>query len=142
MNIHPLVVHFPIALLLAAALLEGIGILTRREEFSRAAWWNQLFGTIGLATAVLTGIRARDLASLSGDSLELFELHEQSAFLVAALFAGLLLWRLGTRTRVPANHRWLYFLLFAAGIVLLAGAAWFGGELVFRFGAGVTRAPA
>lgn len=136
MDLHPLLVHYPIALLPVAGLLECVGIITRRDDFSRAAWWNQLLGTIGLGAAAFTGIRAGEMANLSGLALETLDRHQQMAFVLTGLFAGLLLWRLGTRTRLPARARWLYGLLYLAGVALLVAVAWYGGELVFRFGAG------
>ena len=137
MDLHPLLVHFPIALLSTAGLLECIAVVTRRHDFSRAAWWNQLLGTIGLGSAAFTGMRAGEVAGLTGIALETLDRHQQMAFVLTALFAGLLLWRLGTRTLLPARGRWFYGLLYLAGIALLVAVAWYGGQLVFRFGAGV-----
>ena len=39
-SVHPLVVHFPIALLLTALLLDGAGLVFRRPDLHRLALWN------------------------------------------------------------------------------------------------------
>lgn len=136
-TVHPFVVHFPVALLVAAFLLEVAALALRRTELSRAGWWNQLLGTAGIAAAVLTGLSAKQTASIQGNAAALFEVHEQVAFAVTAIFALLLLWRIGTRTQLPQKPRMVYIALFAAGIALLLYGAWFGGELVYRYGTGI-----
>lgn len=141
MDFHPLLVHFPIALLLAAGFFECLSAASRRDDFSRVGWWNQLLGTIGLGAAVASGIRAGGMGHPQGETLLLLELHQQLAFAASAVFAGLLLWRLSSRTRLPGRGRWAYALLFAGGLALLLGTAWYGGELVFRHGTGVTALP-
>jgi len=133
-SVHPFLVHFPVALLTVAIGLEIVASLTGREELSRAGWWNQLAGSVGLAAAVVSGLFAEKAAQIGGGAKAIFEVHEQIAFAASALFALLLLWRIGSRTRIPRNYRLLYLLLFAAGVCLLLAGAWYGGELVFRFG--------
>lgn len=133
-SIHPFMVHFPIALLTVAAVLEVVAFISGKEEYSRAGWWNQVAGSMGLAFAVLSGLSAEKAARIGADAAGIFETHQQVAFAVSALFALLLLWRIGVRTRIPKNHRLLYLALFLAGVILLLTGAWYGGELVFRFG--------
>ncbi len=133
-SVHPFLVHFPIALLTVAAALELVASVSGKEEYSRAGWWNQLAGSIGLAAAVLSGMSAEKATRIGADAAGIFETHQQVAFAVSALFALLLLWRIGARTRIPPNQRLLYLTLFVAGVILLLTGAWYGGELVFRFG--------
>ena len=135
-NLHPLVVHFPVALLLMAVLLELIALLWKQPEFSRAAWWNQIAGTLGLAFAVASGLFAESTVHMADDASELFERHELIAFVAATLFVTLLLWRIGSRG-APPRQRWIFLLLLAAGAVLLLTGAYYGGEMVFRYGVGV-----
>ena len=137
-NFHPFVVHFPLALLAAALVFEALAIIFDSGELSRAGWWNQLLGSLGVFAAVLSGLSAEKSVTLQGSAKEIFGFHEQIAFLVAALFAGLLLWRIGTKTRVPEKPRWIYLALFGAGVALMLYGAWLGGELVYGHGAGVT----
>ena len=52
---HPLVVHFPIALLLTAVLLDLAALVLRRPGLHRIALWNLSLGALGAGIAVLTG---------------------------------------------------------------------------------------
>jgi uncharacterized membrane protein len=137
-NFHPFFVHFPLALLAAALACEALAIIFRSEELSRAGWWNQLLGSLGLVAAILSGLSAEKSVTLQGTAKEIFGLHEQIAFLAAALFSGLLLWRIGTKTRVPEKLRWLYLALLCAGVALMLYGAWLGGEMVYGHGTGVS----
>jgi uncharacterized membrane protein len=135
-NIHPLIVHFPIGLLLVAFLLEVIALLWKKQEFSRAGWWNQIAGTLGLALAVVSGLLAETTVRMANDAREPFERHEQIAFVVATLFAVLLFWRIASRGQIP-RPSWVFLLCFAAGVALLVTGAFLGGEIVYRYGVGV-----
>ena len=136
-NPHPAIVHFPIALLTVAVLFELLSRVLKREDFSRIGWWMQLSGTIVLALAVLSGIFARDTVTIGPLARPDFELHQQLAFAAAGLFAALLFWRIAAKSRIPEKHALLYLVLLACGVAVLWAGAWYGGEMVYRFGVGV-----
>jgi uncharacterized membrane protein len=137
LNLHPLFVHFPVALLPVALILEIAALILNKEEVSRAGWWNQILGTIALAAAVISGLFAEGTVHFSDAAREVIGTHEQFAFLAAALFGGLLFWRISCRGKIPDKPPHLFLLLLALGVGLVLTGAWFGGELVFRFGVGV-----
>ncbi len=137
-NIHPFLVHFPVGLLTTALVFDLLGVFLRREELTRVGWWAQLAGTIGIAAAVLSGLTAKGEAVISTLASETFNTHQQLAFLTAAAFTALLLWRVGSRTRIDPARQRLYLILFTGALACLWTGAWYGGELVYRFGIGVT----
>ncbi len=136
--IHPILVHFPVVLLSLAAVLEVLALALKREELSRVGWWAQLAGTLAAGLAVVTGIAAGGIAHLSLGAAETLDSHQELAFLASGGLAALLLWRIAARTAIPGPRRWVYvsLLCLAAALILVVG--WVGGELVFRFGIGVT----
>ena len=140
-NWHPLVVHFPVALMAMSALCEVLALALRKEELSRVGWWTQLAGTLGVAGAVTSGLIAERSLVFAPGAHELFETHEQLAFFFSALFGALLLWRIASRSKIPQGHRTVYVILLAAGVAVMFVGAWYGGEMVFRFGVGVRSAP-
>jgi len=135
-NFHPFLVHFPVALLTTALAFDLLGILISREELSKVGWWAQLTGTIGIAAAVISGLVAKSQAVIPPEAAGTFDTHQQMAFLTAGAFTALLLWRIGMRTKIDPIRRVLYLSLFAAGLASLWAGAWYGGELVYRFGIG------
>jgi uncharacterized membrane protein len=97
-----------------------------------------LFGFVGLAATIVSGLLARDSVSIPTTVEPLIESHEQVAFLVAALYAVLLFWRIGAKTHLPERFLWGYIALTLLGVVLMWIGAWYGGEMVYHFGLGVT----
>ncbi len=136
-NLHPFLVHFPIGLLTVSILFELLAKAFRHDELSRAGWWTQLAGSIGVLLAVLTGVLAKSTVNMPLHASEVVNAHQQMAFIIAVLFTLLLLWRIGARTRLPARNEILFLLIFALGVVALWVAASLGGEMVYRFGTGV-----
>jgi uncharacterized membrane protein len=140
-NLHPFLTHFPIALLTISALSELAAVFLKRGEFSRVGWWTQLAGSIGLAAAALTGILAGDSVRIPEPAKPYFALHQEIAFIAATVFAGLLFWRIASRTALPPGREALFLILFAGGVLAVWTGAWYGGEMVYRFGAGVQAVP-
>ena len=56
MKLHPLIVHFPIAFLYAAALFAFLSFFIKKEAFKEIVFWNLLLGVLGATVAALTGL--------------------------------------------------------------------------------------
>lgn len=136
-NLHPLLVHLPIALLPFGVLLDFLSVILKREDTERAAWWCLLAGTIGLAATVGSGIMAKNTVTIHTAAESTLESHEEIAMLVGGLFAFLILWRISCRSKLPEKLRFLYLLIALGATVLMLEGAYLGGKLVFTFGIGV-----
>jgi len=137
-NYHPLFVHFPLAILTLSAIFDFGGILFKRDELNRVGWWCLLAGVTSLFVTLTTGLHAEGTVKISEAAQNTFEIHEGLAFVVTAVFCGLLLWRVAGKTNLPVRLRIGYFALIAIGLTLMWVVAWFGGELVYTYGIGVT----
>jgi uncharacterized membrane protein len=49
----------------------------------------------------------------------------------------LLFWRIASRSRIPERYAALYLILLACSVAVLWVGAWYGGEMVYRFGVGL-----
>lgn len=136
-NVHPLVVHFPIALLTVSFLFDLVGLFARQSSFERVGWWTLVCGMAGLVLAVISGVLAEKSVVIPLEAASTFATHEQIAFLASSLYALLGLWRVGTRTLIPERRRWVYVGLSCLGMLLIWIGAWHGGELVYSYGVGV-----
>jgi uncharacterized membrane protein len=143
-NIHPLVVHFPIALLLTAAGLDLMGWTLRCNRSLRfVATVLYVVGTITIVATYFTGRAAADTIWLPGMAHAAVKEHWDWAFRTVWFFGILtvarvvLLWRVRSDLR-PA----LIAALTLAGLlggVLLAETGDRGGRLVYRHGVGIAR---
>jgi uncharacterized membrane protein len=138
-NIHPLLVHFPIALLSIAFLFDVFGFLLKKGEIMRFGWLNQLVGTLMLGAAIISGLYAKESVSVQEVARNTLEIHEQMAFLAAVLFSVLLFWRFVSRKAIPNRLPWVFLALNLVAVVVMWAGAWLGGELVYVHGVGVSR---
>jgi uncharacterized membrane protein len=154
-ELHPLVIHFPIALLLVAPLFIIAGIIVNPQKgrsFLIAALVLMLLGTAGAFLAIATGEAAGEVAERTPAVSAVLERHEELAEMtrivfsvLTLLFAAILsLPRLLKReaSGVAARILPLAFLVFySAGAVILVNTAHNGGRLVHELGvhAGITQ---
>ena len=135
-NIHPITVHFPIALLTAAFLVESLALILRRPEWSRVSLWCLGLGTLGAAVAVLSGRQAMAAAKHSFEIHPIMELHERIGYAVLIGAALLLAWRLAARGSMGPRPRWAAWVMLAVVCGTMAFGAHLGGRLVYEFGVG------
>lgn len=135
-NIHPLIVHFPIALLLAATLVYFIAWVARREEWSRAALWMLALGTLGALVAVRTGLSAAEGVMLAPSVREHILVHHKHYMLaVMVLSVVLTMWALLARP-MPRRGRLLFLAALLVMAALVTKGADYGAWMVFGYNAG------
>ena len=54
-TIHPIVVHFVIAMVLFSVVCDAIGYFTRNPRLYEVSWWNYFFATISIFIAIVFG---------------------------------------------------------------------------------------
>lgn len=140
-NLHPLFVHFPIALLLASVLFDLIAILSKRDTFEKAAFWNLAFGLIAAAATAVTGLQAEESVPPFPAMHDTVERHETLAFVTLGAFALLFLWRVVKGGKLFTRFRAYYLVLAFIGVLGLSATAYYGGELVYKFGVGMQQPP-
>ncbi len=138
-ELHPKVVHFPIALLLTYVILELIGIVFRKEFYQKAAHLLLFLGVIGALFAVLTGNQAFTAYEYWNDSSsELFNDHQTFANLTVWYFTGILALRtyLVVKKKFSSSYRYIILALALFGCYFIYQTAEYGGDLIKKFGVG------
>jgi uncharacterized membrane protein len=135
-NYHPLIVHFPIVLLIIASLIQLFSFFIFKNELS---WVALVLLTLGVLTAWLSSntFHAHP-EELTGRASEIFKTHEQMASLTwwFSLFA--LLFKIVSRFIVKRN---LWMEILASGFLIISTitvsiAAHHGAMLVHMEGIG------
>ena len=135
-SVHPLIVHFPIALLLTAVALDASALLLKQPGLHRVALWNLALGTLAAAAAVWSGLRAEEVAKHSFDIWQVMERHEKLGIATLSIAALVSVWRCIRRDALRPWERVLTLALLLALVGTLAYGAHLGGRLVYEFGVG------
>jgi uncharacterized membrane protein len=147
-SLHPIVIHFPIVLLLLSPLFILISAILpppSGRPYMFTAVIILLLGTGSLFVAAESGKAAAELAERGGPVDAILAVHEDLATETEIVFSGLsavllimvLLPTLSQRqeTRLTTTFLPLSFLvLYCAGILMVVNTAHEGGRLVHQFG--------
>ncbi|TLS35313.1 DUF2231 domain-containing protein [Pseudalkalibacillus caeni] len=131
--LHPLLVHFPIALLFIGTITEIIALF-KKEFFNKASLYLIGIGWITGVFAYLSGEGAEEYAEryLHSDVHSLVEVHETFALITLVAFGGYLvlkLWSLWKGSPKPFSY--LIILVALAGVVTLSVTGHYGGKMVY-----------
>jgi uncharacterized membrane protein len=127
-RLHPVLVHFPIGLVLIAAVAEMVAMMTGRWDWRNAAVANVRAGALFAIGAVIAGWR---LASSPGiEATSSLEWHRWLGTIAAVAVIGAALTTTGARDQQPFSL-WVYriTLFWAAALVAVTGHL--GGLLVW-----------
>lgn len=140
-TLHPMFVHFPIALWASAGLFLLLGMLRRRDDLFTAGRWLLYLGAIGAAVAVATGLWAADALGHESSGHELVHVHRD--FMLAASGLGVIsaFGAAALRNRQNVAAKWGLTVLTLVTISILTLGADRGAALVFQHGVGVVVEP-
>ncbi|MFI3137341.1 MAG: DUF2231 domain-containing protein [Methylococcaceae bacterium] len=141
-NIHPLVVHFPIALLVMFFLVELAACLFRQVQWQAIASGLLYLGTLCAAITVYLGFRAAETVAHDEAVHGIMEQHEGFGVAVLSLALFLSLWRWFFNVHKNAGVQGLYLVCAALLNVLLVLGADLGGVMVYQHGVAVNRVSA
>jgi uncharacterized membrane protein len=147
-HIHPLIVHFPIVLivLLAAldwiASLRGVSVTGRTPAGNASVAFAVLAGFAALTAFYFGGV-ALNIAEAGGFHSDVAEIHESLGEMTAIILGGwaivrAFLWFRDIRISSPIAFS--VPVLELAGLALVTVTAYYGGQLVYDLGVNVTMA--
>ena len=119
-EIHPLIIHFPIALLSAGFLCDFLSYLLKKKSLEFAGWWNLILGMVSALCAIVTGLIA-DYGSKPGLMEEPFPVHTNHGslqILASCIFVVLLFWRGRLQGTLPKKPKMILLYLSVSGIAV------------------------
>ncbi len=141
-QLHPVVIHFPIALWIVALPFWLMGVVRRRDDLLTFGRWLLYLGSLGAMAAVVTGYLASDAIGHDSPGHDLVHTHRDlmiAATIVGALTAAA---AFALRRRTDQLTRWLLLLGLVVTVGITAVGADRGGSLVYDYGVGTRPAAA
>jgi uncharacterized membrane protein len=143
-NIHPMLVHFPIGLLLAAVAVDVAGWALRcNASLRQQATFMYVLGTLTTMATYFTGRAAARTVWLPGMAQAIVKDHWDWAFRTVWFFAVLTIVRLAVLRPARRAPRAVVVAAFAVaglvGVLLLGETGDRGGRLVYLYGVGTVR---
>src|SRR5436305_10704689 len=92
--VHPMLVHFPIALLMIAVTLDLAGRIASKPGLHQAAFVNLIFAAIFAAATIAAGMLAEVRLLISHETHQILDTHKLLGFSAGGGILLLLAWRL------------------------------------------------
>ena len=132
--IHPIVVHFVIAMALITVVFDVIGVFSRKKNLFEVSFWNLIVATVAIFVAIIFGQVEAGLANPYGASRDILNIHSTIGWSLAGVLALLTGWRYVARQKDPANlpRGFLALDVVLAGLVITQ--VYLGDKLVWAYG--------
>ena len=132
--IHPIVVHFVIAMALITVVFDLIGVITRRRNLLEVSFWNLLVATVAIFVAIIFGQIEAGLATPYGASRDLLNYHSTLGWSLAAILSLLTGWRYVARQKDPTVLPRGFLIIDSVLAVLVFCQVYLGDKLVWVYG--------
>jgi len=133
-HIHPMLVHFPIALIMVGFLAELISLFFKKEAcLSFTGFWLLVTGTLAALAAFLSGsFFTGDMTGAAGAVKETHELFA-TVTLCSLILCALFRIYLKTSGKERDIMKWIAFALYAISAISVSITGFYGGSLVFNY---------
>ncbi len=133
-TIHPIVVHFVIAMVLFAVFCDLLSYFTRNPRLYEVSWWNLFFATISIFIAIIFGQIEAGLAEPYSNVESTLNIHTFLGWSMSGVIAAVTAWRYVLRFRNPQE---LPIPFLGVGVVLVGLVCiqvYLGDVLVWVYG--------
>ncbi len=137
---HPIFVHFTIALTASSLIFDGMGFLLSRASLTAAGGWTLLGSTLMTLMTLSTGLTSSTRAPVEeGEARSFLRAHMALGLIFYGLLVAMTLWRLSL-WQAETSVTWWYLAAMAIVSLVMTAQGYLGGELVYRYGVEVEQA--
>lgn len=133
-HLHPMLVHFPIALFFSSLIFEIFSLLFRKEHLHQTSFNLFVFAIICTPFALLTGFREAQELHLKHHVLDIHQTFAYATF-ISSLCGLLILWYIRKKNQPAFRKLFLVILICVACCVSVT--AYNGGRMVYEYAVGV-----
>lgn len=133
-TIHPIVVHFVIAMVLFAFCCDVIGYFTRNSRLFEVSWWNMCLATVAIFVAIIFGQFEAGLAKPYHLAKSVLNMHTLIGWSLSGIIAAITAWRYVIRTRHPQKLPIGYLGVGLLLVTIVGMQVYLGDQLVWVYG--------
>jgi uncharacterized membrane protein len=134
-HLHPLIVHFPIALIIAGFAADVLSLFLKKEKcLSRTGFYLMVAGALAAVAAWLTGQLFTNEPT-QGEIVKIFQKHETGALITMIIMiigASFRIW-LVAKGKEESSLKWVSFALYLTAFVAVSFTGFMGGTMVYNF---------
>ncbi|MCF8131908.1 MAG: DUF2231 domain-containing protein [Synechococcus sp. Tobar2m-G35] len=133
-TIHPIVVHFVIAMALISVVFDLVGVLMRKPQLFEVSFWNLIVATVAIFVAIIFGQVEAGLADPYGASRDILNLHSTIGWSLAGVLGVLTGWRYVVRQGDPLSLPRGVLVLDGVLALLVVTQVTLGNQLIWTYG--------
>ena len=133
-TIHPIVVHFVIAMVLFAVFCDIVASFTKNPRLYEVSWWNLAFATVSVFIAVIFGQIEAGLAEPYDAAVSTLNLHTILGWSLSGILAGVTGWRYVIRSQNKLQLPIPYLVVSLLLVALVLAQTYLGDLLVWVYG--------
>jgi len=134
-HLHPMIVHFPIALITVGFIAEVSSLFFRSEKcLSKTGFYLMVLGSLAVIAAWSTGHLFTEEPT-QGEILKVFERHETWALVTMILMITGTLFRiwLVVQKKEETSLKWIAFSFYLLAFAAVTFTGFMGGTMVYNF---------
>lgn len=134
-HLHPLIVHFPIALIIVGFIAEVSSLFFKSEKcLSKTGFYLMLLGTLAAIAAWSSG-QLFTVEPSEGEIVKIFGRHETGALLTMIVMIVCTIFRIWMvmKRKEETSLKWISFGLYLLGFVAVTFTGFMGGVMVYNF---------
>ena len=137
---HPIFVHFTIALTAASLAFDALGFLFNKPSLTAAGGWTLVSSAVMTLMTISTGLTSSTRAPVEeGEARSFLRAHMALGLIFYGLLAAMTFWRVSS-WQAGRSVSWLYLASLAVVSFVMTIQGYLGGELVYRYGVEVEQA--
>lgn len=137
---HPIFVHFTIALTSASLVFDALGFFFDKPSLTAAGGWTLVGATVMTLITISTGLTSATRAPVEeGEARSFLRAHMALGLIFYGLLVAITFWRLFL-WQTGGSVSWLYLASLAVVSFVMTLQGYLGGELVYRYGVEVEQA--
>ena len=132
--VHPIFVHFTIALTSASLVFDALGFFFSKASLTAAGGWTLVGSALMTLATISTGLTSSARAPIEeGEARSFLRAHMALGLIFYGLLVAITFWRLSL-WQDGRSVSWVYLISLAVVSLAMTVQGYLGGELVYRYG--------